>query len=351
MGMRTLHKGAKVADAAFPNASFPAQLEADGYEGFCCYLSSPTTNGKNWNAQRLEWFKHFGCGMFCEQYETIVFTGYSAANLTLGRQCEAMANSFGVPLEAPMWFAVDTSPFGHFNEIAASFQAYQDTNRRPLAVYGGSQLIDFLIDEGLVKYGHVPAALSWSATNASLDGVTVFSYNGGRSRWYLTPHANMLQHPSIAYAGSRIDPNDVLRDTPFWVPAAEDKDPVPPPAPEPTPPPTPIPPNPTPGDGMPYILQCTDAWAAFLSPTWPAYELNWVGGPERKNAYTALGVPVMNVTVEQLKYCVLVGKMPVGDMRTWSAADFWDVIGSGVKGDKGDPGDVPHGTFQATVTL
>jgi hypothetical protein len=216
MAVRMLQPGAKVADAAFPNANFPAQLAAEGYEAFCGYLSSPTSNGKNWTAQRLAWFVDFGCGMFCEQYETIVLTGYSAANLALGRQCQAMADSFGVPDDAPMWFAVDTSPFGHFSEIAASFQAYKDTNRRPLGAYAGSQCIDFLMDEGLIEYGHVPSAVSWSGTSAPADGVTVFTYNGGKNRYYLTPNAHMRQHNSIEFAGSRIDPNDVLRPTPFW---------------------------------------------------------------------------------------------------------------------------------------
>lgn len=228
MAVRMLQPGAKVADAAFPNANFPAQMAAEGIEAFCGYLSSPTDNGKNWDAERLEWFKTAGCGLFCEQYETIVLEGYSANNLKLGRQCQVMADALGAPDDAPLWFAVDTSPFGHFDAIAASFQAYKDTNRRPIYAYCGSQCGEFLMDEGLIEGFHVPSAVSWSATSDSLNGTTVFAYNNGRNRWYLSPLANMLQHNSVDFAGSRIDPNEVLRPTPFWFPGETPPHPQPP---------------------------------------------------------------------------------------------------------------------------
>jgi hypothetical protein len=102
------------------------------------------------------------------------------------------------------------------------------------------------------------------------------------------------------------------------------------------------PPPPPTGADMPTILQCTDAWAAFLTDSMPAFEVNWVGGPDRKNAYVNLGVPVVNVTVEQLRQCVLIGRMPTGDMRVWSSADFFDVVQSGNQGPVGPPG--PPGT-------
>ncbi len=231
MAVRNLHRGAQVADAAFPNSSFPDALVASGYEGFCGYLSSPTGNPKNWSKLRLSWFKGsgLGLGLFCEQFETIVFQGYSPANLALGRQCEAMADAFGAPDDAPLWYAVDTSPFGHFTEIAASFEAYNDTTRRPVYAYCGSQCGEFLMDEGLVQGFHVPSAYSWSATQEPYNGTTVFFYNGTRNRWYLSPLANMLQHPSIDFFGSRIDANDVLRETPFWFPDEADPPPPPPP--------------------------------------------------------------------------------------------------------------------------
>jgi hypothetical protein len=235
MGTRLIQPGLRrVADAAFPNSSFPAQLVADGFTGFATYLSSPTSNGKNWSPTRIAWFRDSGLGliMFCEQNETIVLGGYSAANVQLARQCEAMADAFGYPKDCPMWYAVDISPFGHENEIVEAFRAYKDNSSRPLGAYAGSQMIDRLMAEGLIEYGHIPSAASWSETSAPQNGTTVvFGYrdNSGRvHNMYITPNAHMRQHPSEPYSGSRIDANDVLKAFPAWFPAEPDN-PTPPP--------------------------------------------------------------------------------------------------------------------------
>lgn len=216
----------KVADAAFPSAQMPVQLVSDGFEVLCGYLSSPTNNGKNWTSQRIEACTQagLGVGMFCEQFETIVLQGYSQANQAFGDQCERMANSFGYPDDCYMWYAVDTSPFGYEQQIVDSFRAYADTNHRPLGCYGGSQIIERLLSEGLIVAGHIPSAVAWSGTSRPYNGVDVFKYfvNGVEHHWYKTPLASMFQHNSEAYAGSRIDANDVLLPTPFWFPGEPD---------------------------------------------------------------------------------------------------------------------------------
>lgn len=315
MAVRNLLPGAKVADAAFPNANFPAALEAEGYEAFCGYLSSPTSNGKNWNAQRLGWFWNMGCGMFCEQYETIVLEGYSANNLKLGRQCEAMADSFGVPDNVPMWFAVDTSPFGHFSEIAASFQAYNDTNRRPIYAYCGSQCGEFLMDEGLIEGFHVPSAVSWSATSEPYNGTTVFTYNNGKNRWYLSPLANMRQFNSIDFAGSRIDPNVVLRPTPFWFPSEHD----------------PIEPE----EDMALTADDKQWIAATIQQTVFDVVLGLWREPEIHNYLTMHTGDDLN----QIAGAVVAALPPPIPGPT------------GAVGPQGPPGPAPHGVFPAQVTL
>jgi hypothetical protein len=100
------------------------------------------------------------------------------------------------------------------------------------------------------------------------------------------------------------------------------------------------PPNPQETD-MPTILQCSDAYAAFISPSNGTVhcDVSWLTASELQ-VFATTGLPVQMVTVEQLKHCLLHGPMPVGDKVEWSEANFRAVCGQ-----KGDKGDTPHGTF------
>lgn len=212
-----------VADAAFPPA--PGALVDAGYQALASYLSTPTTQSKNWSPRELVAAKRAGLGiiMFVEQAESTILTGYSPQNIALGRQGQTMADNFGVPDDNPLWMAVDINAAGQFDKVFGAFTAYRETISRPLGVYGGSQIIEALLDAGLADYGHIAAALSWSITGAPVNGETVFFFQTGPGRgfnYYLTPRASMRQYPSEPFAGSRIDPNDVNLAIPVWRPGA-----------------------------------------------------------------------------------------------------------------------------------
>ena len=78
--------------------------------------------------------------------------------------------------------------------------------------------------------------------------------------------------------------------------------------------------------GVPIIVSVTGSWAKFLSPTWPLYTVNWIGGPERAAAYEALPHEAHEVSQEQLQYCVLEGRMPINDQIGWGVHNFWEWI-------------------------
>ena len=224
-GVEWLQPGMRiVADAAFPPS--PQSLLDAGYQALASYLSTPVTQGKNWSPLELVGCRQAGLSMimFAEQSEQTVLTGYSDANLLLGRTAQGMADSFGYPDECPIWFAVDLNAGGQFDKVFGAFRAYRETNHRPLGCYGGSQIIEALMDEGLCDYGHIAAAVSWSVTGAPVDNETVFFFRTGTNpngtpkgfNYYLTPRAHMRQYPSEAFAGTRIDPNDVDQSIPVW---------------------------------------------------------------------------------------------------------------------------------------
>lgn len=117
------------------------------------------------------------------------------------------------------------------------------------------------------------------------------------------------------------------------------------------------PPDP-PGDDVPTILQCSDAYAAFLAnvSNGVAHEVEWL---EAARVPYFSSLPKQTITVAQLKPCTLIGPLPTGDEVTWTADNFWRVVEStqgpagppGEPGQKGDPGEIPHGTYAITGSV
>lgn len=76
------------------------------------------------------------------------------------------------------------------------------------------------------------------------------------------------------------------------------------------------------------ILQCSDAWAAFLGFTWLglAQTVEWITG-DQKAYYASLGCPEQSITVEQTVNMTLVGPLPQGDQQhQWTGAEFRRVV-------------------------
>ena len=68
--------------------------------------------------------------------------------------------------------------------------------------------------------------------------------------------------------------------------------------------------------------------------------LVWITSGAQEQRLVAEHGPVKQVTLASLKDYALVGALPTGDSRAWTAADFAFVVPTvGPKGDKGDPGD------------
>lgn len=86
-------------------------------------------------------------------------------------------------------------------------------------------------------------------------------------------------------------------------------------------------PVPTGDDAVLTILQCTDAYAAFLGFTWHglAQTVEWLTN-DGLHLYESLGCPTQAITVEQCSGMTLMGPLPEGDRRTWTGAEFRRVI-------------------------
>jgi hypothetical protein len=222
--------GTKGADAAYPPDPSTWDFEWCGR-----YVSTPDSNSKNLTEAEITRVAvaDKGLAYFVEQAEGTPVNSTLDDDKALAKQAVKLANRFGLPKLCPFWYAVDTSPFGHFDVIAESFRVYRDlSDGWPVAAYVGSQCGEYLVDLGLIDYFHIPSAASWSETSDPQNGTTVvFGYRdkGGRvHNMYISPLASLRQYPSEPFAGSRIDRNDTLLPTPMWFPGRDEAPPVPP---------------------------------------------------------------------------------------------------------------------------
>lgn len=221
--------GTPGADAAFPPA---ARVWTVDKVWMGRYVSTPDGNSKNLTAGEIDAIAEAdgGIAYFVEQAEGTPINSTVEDDKALARQAVKLAKRFGLPIECPFWYAVDTNPTGHMPAIIESFQVYRDLSEGwPVGAYIGSHGGEELLDLGLIDYFHIPSAASWSETSEPINGTTVvFGYRDGSGRvhnMYISPRASLRQHPSIPYAGTRIDPNDTLLATPMWFPGREPLDP------------------------------------------------------------------------------------------------------------------------------
>lgn len=212
--------GGQVIDAAFPPDGWWDDFPACGR-----YASLPTSNPKNLKQHEIDRAADLDHAFmyFVEQSETTPINGTTQDDVALASQAAQMATDFDLPDGVPFMFAVDTDGRPYMDQIRAAFVAYRTRVplHWPVGAYAGSDVIDQLIADGTIEYGHIPAALSWSSTTRPVDNITVFNtWPNGRPtvRHYRTPAAHLLQYPSRAYLTSRVDPNDVLQSFPLWYP-------------------------------------------------------------------------------------------------------------------------------------
>lgn len=216
-----------MADAASPPRA--SALAEAGYKGICRYGSTPRNNFKNLRLDEMPGYMFFKLCLIAngEQSETTWQSGYSDANIRLAKATYDIFKEVGYPDWAPIPFSLDTDVRPGDQRAWGAFKAYKDTVPNPLWCYGGSQIIEWLAAEGLVVGGWVASALWWSRTPDPVDNVNVFQYKAGLTRfnYYITPLANFRQYNSINFDGTRIDPNDALRDTAVWYPGDDKVDP------------------------------------------------------------------------------------------------------------------------------
>lgn len=110
------------------------------------------------------------------------------------KTAEDQADSINAPLEIPIFYAVDTDTT--IDKVRAYFRAINETNKRPVGVYGSYQIVHGLMKEGLVTYGWQTAA--WS--------------NGK-----VCSHAHLIQN----VFKDQYDVNDVLKPFPTWIKTSE----------------------------------------------------------------------------------------------------------------------------------
>lgn len=321
------------------DAAFPPDGWWDDFTGCGRYASAPTSNPKNLTVAEIDRAAELDHGFmwFVEQSETTPINGTTEDDVKLASQSAQMAEDLGLPAGAPHMFAVDTDGRPYMNQVRAAFVAYRSRvpDKWPIGAYAGSDVIDQLVSDGTIEFGHIPAALSWSSTVRAPNGVDVFRNRG--VVWYRTPAAHLLQYPSEAYRGGRIDRNDVLRPMPVWYPGRT-APPVPPPRSE---------------VDMPALFLSPDAIHWPGSPTLPAGDYP----PDNGHVFTLeAGGAVRHVPADEfltygdLKYPVvaisgmrLKGMLDVGGVYSRSA-------GVGAKGDKGDPGPPGPAPTGATFT-
>lgn len=213
----------QLIDAAYPPAGW-----WEDFPGCGRYSSYPPSNPKNINLAEIDRAAAMDHGFmwFVEQAETTPINNTTDDDRRLAATSAQMAADYGKPPEAPHMFAVDTDGRPYMDQIRAAFVTYRSVipSNEPIGLYGGSDVIDQLIDDGTIQYGHIAAALSWSSTGRPVDNITVFRTRG--VTWYRTPAAHLLQYPSEAYKGGRIDRNDVLKAMPVWFPGRTTADPI-----------------------------------------------------------------------------------------------------------------------------
>lgn len=216
----------QLIDAAYPPDGWWEDYPACGR-----YSSWPPNNPKNIKPAEIDHAAEFDYGFmwFVEQSENTPINNTTDDDRRLAATSAQMALDYGKPPEAPHMFAVDTDGRPYMDQIRGAFVTYRSIipSNEPIGLYGGSDVIDQLIDDGTIQYGHIAGALSWSSTTQPVDNINVFVTRG--VRWYRTPAAHLFQYPSEDYKNrGRIDRNDVLKAMPVWFPGRTGPGPQPP---------------------------------------------------------------------------------------------------------------------------
>lgn len=317
--MRTLPAATVGYDYSFSEPNH-AQAWDLGFRYAMSYLADPSvtsSRGKMLTKGRIDRMADAGMGILPNWEQSAGDPKRGAAlGARHGRLAREGAEGLDIPSFVPIVFSCDV------NVSRSDWPALDDyflaaaANAGRIAPnvmpgYVESDYIDHMVEElGFTGPMWWPAASSWS---------------NGR----ITPNAFVKQLVGYVLGGSS-DANVTLRPTEFWFPNETF--------------------HPQETD-MPTLLQCTDAYACFISPSSGTVhsDVSWVRNGAEVQAFQAAGVPTQAVTVEQLRHSLLHGPTPVGDVIDWSAPGrFREVCGEkGDKGDRGDPGPRPTGvSFQ-----
>jgi hypothetical protein len=190
----------KVADYSWARPG-PTTLKNLGFVGIMRYLSYEP--GKNLSAGERDSFHNAGLGIGLVWESTANRPIYGAsAGAADGAVANQQANALGLPLDRPIYFAMDTDyRRADFPVIAAYFRAAKERiGGRPIGAYIGADFIDWAKPAGVIDYGWIAGAFSWSHE----------FWKGGGTLPY-TPHANLIQLPQLILNGT-VDENHTLKD-------------------------------------------------------------------------------------------------------------------------------------------
>lgn len=145
-----------------------ATMAAAGYRFVLGYVS-PNPR-KNLTANDYYFYRQagLGVGLVWESSAGRALTGGQAGGTADGRAAEVQANALGYPVDAVIFFAVDTDTTpANYSAITAYARAFNLATRRPVGIYGEFDVIEHFVTPGRqpVRYGWQTAA--WSSRRLS----------------------------------------------------------------------------------------------------------------------------------------------------------------------------------------
>jgi hypothetical protein len=138
--------------------------------------------------------------------------GGATAGQRAGATANQQADELGFPDNVPIYYTPVDQGGGDINLVRHYLIAAGQEGPRPVGLYWGVWQIEQLLDEGIISYGWIAAAYSWSAPRRPQAG------DVGRAHLLQT-----LAQPTIG--GTVVDVNQVLR--PDWGGWHPDQEPPP----------------------------------------------------------------------------------------------------------------------------
>lgn len=140
----------------------PAAIKAAGFVAVCRYLSHDMT-GKTLTADEAGALHAAGLGVVLNFEDSAGRPLQGAGAGTADAQfANDLADQLGAPASCPIYYSCDTDPGPQPSlQLVAYYVAAAAVGRRPVGVYGGAVLVQFLLNRSIAQYGWTANASSW----------------------------------------------------------------------------------------------------------------------------------------------------------------------------------------------